>query len=142
MPDLVQEFLAELDNSIENKKTRQRRHRILQVVLSIAMAVCGFLTAAASQAEGKDSGLSSPTLLLSIGLIGAICAILNQVLAPGEKSSYHRNCKKALQSIRGKVKYGGMAVSEAENLRARAVATPDSQGLMNEFRELRETPAP
>jgi hypothetical protein len=123
-------FVADLERSIASKKSRQRTHRIFQIVLTTVIGACGFLTAAASQAEGKDSGWSSPSLLLSIGLISTICAILNQVITPGEKSAYHRNCKKAFQYIKDEVQYGGMPVKEATKLRA---AASDPQGLIGKL---------
>jgi hypothetical protein len=126
MSDLKNEFLSEIEKSIRIRQTCQLRYKIVQLVLTTIVTSCGFLTAATSQVGDKVGWMSSPKLLLIVGLLSAACAIVNQVANPGEKYSYHRNCKKALQKIRGEVKYRGVSVSEAERLRALADANPEA----------------
>jgi hypothetical protein len=125
MSDIEKEFLSEIETAIRNKRRYQIRYKLVQISLMTIIASCGFLTAAASQDGEKVGWLSSSTFLLLIGLLSAACAILNQIVNPGERHSYHRNVRKALEQIRGEVKYRGMPVSEAERLRAIASANPD-----------------
>ena len=123
--DLKLEFLRELEAQIESRKRADGGHQFLQLALMTLIAGCGFLTAAASQSETKTAFLSQPKSLLVFGLISALCAIVNQVLRPGERAIYHKHVKKALQYIRGGVKYGDMPVKEAQNLMALAITTPE-----------------
>lgn len=123
--DLKIEFLRELEEQIESRKLADKGHQILQLTLMTLIAGCGFLTAAASQSETKTAFISYPKYLLIFGLISALCAIVNQVLKPGERAVYHKHVKKALQYIRGEVKYGDMPVKEAQKLMALAITTPE-----------------
>ena len=123
--DLKEEFLGELEVQIKSRKLADQGHQILQLALMTLIAGCGFLTAAASQSETKTALISYPKFLLALGLISALCAIVNQVVKPGERAVYHKHVKKALQYIRGEVKYGDMPVKEAQKLMALAITTPE-----------------
>jgi hypothetical protein len=125
MSDIEIEFLSELDSNIRSKKASQMKYKYAQVTLMTIIAGCGFLTAAASQAGGKAIWLSSPTFLLLAGLLSALCAIVNQVVNPGERATYQRSGKKALEIIRIEFKYKGMPIREAAQLRAIALTNPD-----------------
>lgn len=123
--DLKMEFLRELEAGIESRKRADKLYQILQVALMTLIAVCGFLTAAASQSETKTTFISQPKSLLIFGSISAICAIVNQVAKPAERNAYHKQVKKALQYIRGEVKYGDMPVKDAQSLMALAITSPE-----------------
>lgn len=82
MDDQRNAFLSELEEAIKNRKRLELGYRVLQVGLMVVIAACGFLTAAASQTETKTTLVSTPTSLLILGLLSAVCAIINQVLSP------------------------------------------------------------
>jgi hypothetical protein len=123
--DLKKEFLHELEREMATRRFLDNGYQSLHIALMTLIAVCGFLTAAASQSETKTTFISQPTSLLTFGLISAVCAIVNQVLKPAEKNLFHKQVKKALQYIRGEVKYGDMAVKDAQNLMALAITSPE-----------------
>jgi hypothetical protein len=125
MKNIKEEFLAELESSIQSRRKLEMMHRISQVCLMVIIASCGFLTATASQTETKATWVSAPTSLLIFGLLSAVCAIINQVINPGEKYIYYRSVKLTLQYIRGAVKYEDMSVKVAEGLRALALTNPE-----------------
>jgi len=124
MDDQRNAFLSELEEAIKNRKRLELGYRVLQVGLMVVIAACGFLTAAASQTETKTTLVSTPTSLLILGLLSAVCAIINQVLSPADKYSYHKNVKRALQYVRGAAKFKGIPVNDAEDLRQLAVVNP------------------
>lgn len=126
MDNLREVFVGEIEARIASRKRVELIYRILQLSLMIIIAGCGFLTAAAGQAETKSTWVSTSKSLLIFGLLSAICAIVNQVLDPGAKHLYHKSVKKALQYIRGQVKFGDMPVKDAENLNAVAITNPES----------------
>jgi hypothetical protein len=125
MRNLKAEFLDELEKSIERRQRLELAFKALHLGLGVVIAGCGFLTAAASQAELKTTWVSSPTSLLVFGLLSAICAIINQILTPTEKVTYHRNTKKALEYIRGDVKFRNMPIKNAQTLRTLALTNPE-----------------
>jgi hypothetical protein len=119
------QFLSEIEADIRSRATVRARFQVLQIGLMSIIAGCGFLTAAASQTETKTTWVSMPTSLLIFGLMSAICAIINQILNPSDRCSYHRSARKALEYVRGEVKYRGMPVKDAERLRALASTNPE-----------------
>lgn len=119
------DFLDELEAKIKSRRMVENSYKILRVLLMVIIAVCGFLTAAASQAGTKETWVSSSGSLLIFGLFSAVCAILNQVLSPTEKSIFHKNVKKALEYIRGEVKFGNLEIAKANLLKSVAVTEPE-----------------
>ena len=114
MKNMKSEFLAELEQTIKERHRLQQAYKWLNVSLGVIIAGCGFLTAAASQTELKTTWVTSPTSLLIFGLLSAICAIINQILSPGERHAHHKNVRIALQHIRGEVKYKNMSIKNAQ----------------------------
>jgi len=125
MKNRTTDFLDEIEASIKVRIIIERGYRILHVGLGVIIASCGFLTAAASQNEMKTTWVSSPTSLLIFGLLSVICAIINQIMTPGEKYTHHLSVKRALQYIRGEVKFRNMTLKDAETLRALAIINPE-----------------
>jgi hypothetical protein len=122
---MTAEFLNEIEQDIKHRLLLENRYKLLHISLGVIIASCGFLTAAASQAETKTSLISSPTSLLVFGLLSAICAIINQLMAPGEAYSHHQNVRRALAYIRGEVKFREMTVKNAQALRALALTNTE-----------------
>ncbi len=125
MKNMKSEFLAELEQTIKERHRLQQAYKWLNVSLGVIIAGCGFLTAAASQTELKTTWVTSPTSLLIFGLLSAICAIINQILSPGERHAHHKNVRIALQHIRGEVKYKNMSIKNAQVLRTLAIKEPE-----------------
>jgi hypothetical protein len=126
MTNLENEFLNDIEETIKLRNAAQVRYKLAELALMATIAGSGFLTAAASQDATKIPWLASKTALLVYGLASAICAIVNKILTPSEKSAFHRKVKLALYRIKGEVKYRGMSASDAESLRVIAVTSPDA----------------
>lgn len=125
MEDREKNFLEEIEKKLESRKRAEKFYKWIRLILMVSIAICGFLTAAASQADTRETWVSSQNSLLIFGLVSAVCAVLNQVLSPSEKYLFHKNVKKALQYIRDEVKFGEMKASEASRLKAIALTSPD-----------------
>jgi hypothetical protein len=115
--DTTSEFLREIDQDIQHRLRLENGYRFLHVGLSIIMASCGFLTAAASQIEAKSTLISAPTSLLIFGLLSLLCALVNQIMTPGEAYTHPQGVRRALAYIKGEVKFRNMAVKNAQALR-------------------------
>jgi hypothetical protein len=118
-------FLSEIEEDIKHRLLLENRYRLLHVSLGVIIAACGFLTAAASQTETRTSLISSPTSLLIFGLLSAICAIINQIMSPGEAYTHHQNVRRALAYIRGEVKFRKMTIKDAQALRTLALTNTE-----------------
>jgi hypothetical protein len=125
MNNLTAQFLEEIDETIKRRQRLELNFKILHVGLGVVVASCGFLTAAASQATMKTTWISTPSALLIFGLLSAMSAIINQLLTPSEKQAHHQNVKRALQYIRGEVKFRSMTVKQAELFRILATTNPE-----------------
>lgn len=125
LESITSEFLTELEQDIKHRLQLENRYRLLHVTLGIIIAGCGFLTAAASQSEARSTVISSPTSLLIFGLLSAICAIINQIMAPGEAYTHHQSVRRALAYVRGEVKFRKMAVKDAQALRTLALTNTE-----------------
>jgi hypothetical protein len=122
---MTAEFLNEIEQEIKHRLRLENGYRLLHVSLGVIIASCGFLTAAASQTETKTTLISSPTSLLIFGLLSAICAIINQIMSPGEVYTHHQNVRRALAYIRGEVKFRKMTVKNAQALRTLALTNTE-----------------
>lgn len=125
MQDKRDEWLDEIKEHIRLRKRVEHCYRFLHIALMTTIAGCGFLTAAASQVSTADTWVSNPNVLLILGLMTAICAILNQVVNPVEKSRFHKSIRKSLGFVRGALEFRGISLSEAEKMRAIAVVSPE-----------------
>jgi hypothetical protein len=123
--NLRAEFLDEIEVLIQDRKRFASQYGMLRVGLGVIITICGFLTAAASQTDMKATGIFTPTSLLVFGLLSAICAITNQLLAPEERNVHHNNIRKALEHIKGEVKFGNMSLKTAQTLRTLAATNPE-----------------
>lgn len=119
-----EEFIAEIDEQIKNKRKLESRYKYTQLWLMMIITACGFLTSVSVNEGLKNLWISRPNSVLVFGLLSALCAIMNQVLTPSEKLIFHKQVRKALTNIRGAVKYGNMSISDAEKLRAQAIIDP------------------
>jgi hypothetical protein len=118
------EFLTEIDRDVRHRLRLENGYRLLHIGLGVIIAACGFLTAAASQTTVNATFYSSSTSLLTYGLLSAICAIINQIMTPGEAYTHHQNVRRALAYIRGEVKFRNMDVKSAQALRSLALTNP------------------
>lgn len=123
---MKEKFLSEIEEQIRITKRFELAYWCVQTFLMLLITICGFLTAASTNEVTKNLWVSNPNSVLFFGLISAISAIANQVVAPQEKYIFHKNYKKVLRNIRGAVMYSGMDISEAESLRAQASTKPSS----------------
>jgi hypothetical protein len=105
MDNLETEFLGELETHVKRRRSTELWYQSIRLRLMISIAACGFLTAAASRPDLKSSWISTSNTLLFLGLLSAICAIVNQGWAHTKRRLFHESVKKAFQCVCGEVKF-------------------------------------
>jgi hypothetical protein len=126
MTDKRLEYLQVIDEEAKWHYSLYRRARFLQMVLMIAIAVAGLLTASAGLSEHRGAFYSTPTALLVWGIVSVVCATINQWANPERRSSKHFNVKMALRAVEGAVKNRDMPLADAEMLHTLTFKNPEA----------------
>ncbi len=119
-----QEFLDEIDNEIVKRNRLQSFYGGLRLFLMVTIAICGFLTATGGQVT-QVKWLSSPAILFVLGFVSFVCAILNQYMTPSAMKVFHQNIRKAMEFIKGEVKYSKMDLADASKFKSIAIIEPE-----------------
>ncbi len=125
MENEQQEFLLEIEQEIKKRTHLQNFYSGLRLFLMVTIAVCGFLTAAGGGEISQFKWLSSPWTLFLLGFISFVCAVFNQYMTPSAMKVFHQNIRKAMEFIKGEVKYSRLKLADANKLKSIAIIEPE-----------------
>ncbi len=100
-----EEIIQEIRTMIDSRRKLQRLYKRTYISIQITIASSGFLIAAASQKNFIPLFINLNWLLLILGLLSAVCVIVDQIIKPSQKYLENKNIKRALQGLCNRAMY-------------------------------------